>query len=69
MLEAFKIMSAGGKKTQATADELQALINTAEEERSALSEMQRWKAGGPRTKRHTSPNEPPQPGTPTGITP
>src|SRR5437773_10258751 len=39
MLEAFKIMNAGGKKTQATADELQALINTAKEERSALSEM------------------------------
>ena len=39
MLEAFKIMNAGGKKTQATADELHALINTAKEERSALSEM------------------------------
>src|SRR5438445_9881737 len=39
MLEAFKILNAGGKKTQAIADELQALINTAKEERSALSEM------------------------------
>ena len=40
MLDAFKMMGASGKKAQQTAaDELQALINTAKEERSALSEM------------------------------
>src|ERR1700736_5023530 len=39
MLDAFKI-GAGGKKTQKTAaDELEALISAAKEERSALSEM------------------------------
>jgi len=39
MLDAFKI-GAGGKKTQRTAaDELEALIRTAKEERSALGEM------------------------------
>ena len=35
----------------------------------ALGEMQRWKPGGARTKRHSAPNEPPPPGTPAGITP
>src|SRR5438876_11144172 len=39
MLEALRMMNAGGKKAQTSADELQALINTAKEERSALSEM------------------------------
>ena len=40
MLDAFKMMGTGGKKAQKTAaDELQALINAAKEERSALSEM------------------------------
>ena len=34
-----------------------------------IGEIERWKAGGPRTKRHTAPNEPPPPGTPAGITP
>src|ERR1700730_14961419 len=40
MLDAFKMMNSSGKKAQKTAaDELQALINTAKEERGALSEM------------------------------
>ena len=38
MLDAFKMIGSG-KAQKAAADELQALINSAREERSALSEM------------------------------